>query len=166
MKTFNEARSMGKRFWFYALLSAAILLGMALFGVNMVGADGGGPCSGTYLVDLDQSIGIWTLTKDGTILVTDSAEQFIGFSHEQGAWINTGERQARATFIDLTFDPNGALPVGYARADATLAFAVGCDSLTGTLDLRVYSSIGDPLDPTGGFLIGDDIPFTGRRVNP
>lgn len=166
MNIIIEARNTGKRFWFYALLFAAILLVMALFGVNMVGADGGGPCYGTYLVDLDQSVGIWTLTKDGTMSVTDSAELFIGFSHEQGAWINTGDRQARVTFIDLTFDPNGSLPAGYARTDAEIAFGEGCDSLTGTLDLWVFSSAGDPLDPTTGFQIGDDIPFTGRRVNP
>jgi hypothetical protein len=166
MNTINEAGSMGKRFWFYALLSAAIVLGMALFGVNMAGADGGGPCYGTYLVDQGESVGIWTLTKDGTMSVTDSAEVFIGFSHEQGAWINTGDRQARATFINLTFNPNGSLPAGYARIDATLAFEEGCDSLSGTLDLRVYGSSGDPLDPNGGFQIGNDVPFTGRRVNP
>lgn len=166
MDAINEARSMGRRFWFYALVFAAILLLIGLSGVSMVSAEGGGPCYGTYLVDLDQSVGIWTLSKDGSVLVTDSAEQFIGFSHEQGAWTHTVERQARATFIDLTFDPNGPLPAGYARIDANLAFADGCDSLDGTLDIRVYGESGDPLDPTGGFQIADDIPFTGRRINP
>lgn len=111
-------------------------------------------------------MGIWTLTKDGTVSVTDSAEVFIGYSHAQGAWRNTGERQAKATFIDLTFDPNGPLPAGYARVDADIAFADGCDSLTGTIDLSVYGSTGHPLDPAGGFQVGQDIPFTGRRVNP
>jgi hypothetical protein len=133
---------------------------------NAAGPDGGGPCYGTYLVDLGQSVGIWTLSRDGTVQVTDSAEEFIGFSHEQGAWTHTDGQNAKATFIDMTFDTNGALPAGYARADAELAFGDGCDDLTGTLDLRAYGSAGDPLDPTDGFQIGEDIPFTGRRVNP
>jgi hypothetical protein len=153
----------------WLIIAAAIVLLLAIPATRSFaaeGQDGGGACYGTYFVDLGQSVGIWTLSKDGTVQITDSAEVFLGFSHEQGAWQHTGDREARATFIDLTFDPNGSLPAGYARADAELTYADGCDSLTGALDLRVYGSTGDPLDPNGGLLIGDDIPFNGRRVNP
>jgi hypothetical protein len=151
----KEVRNTHRKYWF---LAAAVFLIAGLFAVSMVGADGGGACYGTYLVDTGQTEGLWTLAKDGTVQVTDSAEVIFGFSHEQGAWKHTLDREAKATFLDFTFDPNSPSPVGYARVDADFVYSNDCNSLSGTLDLWIYGPSEDPLDrSTGGFQAGDDI---------
>jgi hypothetical protein len=123
-------------------------------------------CPGTYLVDLGQSAALWTLSEDGNFQGSDSAEIFLGFSHAQGAWEQTGVRTASATWLDISFDANAGTPAGYARVDADLVFSSDCETLSGTLDLRIYAPTEDPLDTTGTSPVIIDLPFTGRRINP
>ena len=169
MTTTNEAWSTGKKFWFYALLATVLIFVVGSFGVSAVNAQGGGACHGTYLVDIPDgnSVGIWTLSNDGTAQVTDSAELAYKFSHQQGAWEVVKGQKAKATFIDIDFDDSNSAPRGYARIDAGFAFGDRCETLAGTLDVWLYESTEDPLDlTTGGILENEDFAFTGRRVNP
>lgn len=168
MSTIYGARNKGRKFWFYAVLVVIMSLIVGLFGVSVVGAKGNGgrACYGTYLVDLGQSEGIWTLSKDGTVQVTDSAEVVFGFSHQQGSWKHTVAKEAKATWLDFAFDPDAVAPAGYSRIDADFVFGKGCDTFAGTLDRWSYGPGEDPLDRTTGGNGPFAATFTGRRVNP
>ena len=147
-------------------LASILLIIVGLAGANLAAAQGAAACDGTYLVEVGQSEALWSFSKDGIFQATDSAEIFLGFSHQQGAWRHAGANQAKATWLDFSFNPTASTPAGYARIDADLFFDNGCDTLTGTLGLRLYGPSDDPLDPAAGFPVGDDILFTGRRINP
>lgn len=150
---------------FIVAMATILLLIVGFTSVNIAGAKVK-TCDGTYLVDLGQSEALWTLSKDGVFHGTDSAELFLGFSHAQGAWRQTGVKTVKATWLDFNFDPYTEVPEGYGRIEADLIFGSDCDTFSGTLDLRLYGSLEDPLDPTEGFLALDDLSFSGRRINP
>jgi hypothetical protein len=88
------------------------------------------------------------------------------FGHQQGAWKSTGSRRAEVTWLHFRIDPNEPLPQGYGRVDAEMEFESDCESMDGTLDLRMYGFLEDPLDRTDGVLWVPDLGFTGRRINP
>jgi hypothetical protein len=165
MITKNISQNTGKLL-ILLVIATIILLIAGLTTASNAGAKGASSCFGTYLVDVTQSEGIWTLSQDGTVQVTDSNEQLFSFSHQQGSWESTGSKTAKMTFLDFTFDPDTSAHNGYARSDAELAFEKDCGSFSGALDLRIYGLSGDPLVPTGELLLIEDIGFTGRRVNP
>lgn len=153
---------------YWIFVAAIIILIVGSAGVSLAQDDVSGrrACSGTYLVDLGQSEALWTLSRDGAILITDSAEQVYGFSHQQGAWRRTSAGEIRATWLDFNFDANAPTPASYSRIDASLVFARDCDTFSGSLDLRNYLPTDDPLDPTGGEFVIEDVTFTGRVVEP
>ena len=154
-----------KKFGFITLLVVAVL------GIGVVGAEnitlGGGDCYGTYVVDVGAWQGIWTFSKDGTFQGTNSAEQVFDFSHQQGAWTHSMDRNIRATWIDFTYDKRGN-PTAFGRDDAELTFENGCQYLKGTTDVRIYGLTEDPLDPTGGSPVRDlqGVEITGQKLNP
>ena len=148
-----------------------LLVVIGLVSVSFAGARGAASCDGTYLVVIgqgeSQTEALWTFSKDGTFQGTDSAQIAFNFSHQQGVWTHTGANKAKATWLDFNFATSPEpKPDSYARVDAELAFDHGCDTLSGTLDLRFYALGQDPLDPKGGSYINQDVPFTGRRLNP
>lgn len=99
---------------------------------------------------------------DGTIQVTDSQELEIDLTHAQGAWQRAGAREVKAMWLAFLMDAG----LSYGRVDADITFENGCDTLKGTFDVRTYTIDQDPLDPTGGTPLVDNISFTGRRINP
>jgi hypothetical protein len=130
---------------------------------------GGGCIPGTYLVEQDDGTqSLWTLSADGTLHITSSAEEALGFSHEQGIWESRGSRRAEAVTLDFNFafaGPTVFPPAAVARVDARLAFSKKCTSMNGTFELRFFDvDIEDPLDPSTD--LEDSIPgtFTGRRL--
>lgn len=102
------------------------------FVVGLPAAEGkGGLCHGTYLMDQGATgEGLVTMTSDGTVQVTDSAQGEAGYSHRQGAWQKVSKQQVTATWMAFSFGP----PAGYGRVDAAITFDVDCGGLTGTLD--------------------------------
>ena len=105
---------------------------MGVFGINEAGAKsngkGRGACYDTYLVDnpAGESEGIWTLSQDGTVQVTDSVQELFCFSHQQGVWRHKTGREAKATFINFTFNPNGSEPAGY---ECNLSYRFGISAI-------------------------------------
>ena len=85
---------------------------------------------GTYLVEQgDGTQSLWTLSKDGDVHITSSAEAALQFSHEQGVWRQSGARTAKITTLDFSFGPqvNGEEPpLAIARVDAQLTFLEAC----------------------------------------
>ena len=169
MITERNTRNMGRAF-VYIVIATVLLLFMGIVTTNIAGAKKVYSCTGTYLVDIGEgetrTEGIWTISQDGTFQGTDSAEQVFGFSQQQGAWVSNGSYQAKATWLDFSFDPNLPTPGGYVRVDAEFIFGSDCESMTGTLDVWFYLDTEDPLDRTTGGTSSSDISFTGRRVNP
>ena len=141
-------QKMGKVFISVAIATVLLLI-VGFATAKIAGAKKVSSCVGTYLVELveSESEAIWTISQDGTFQGTDSAEQAVGFSHQQGAWESAGSKRAKATWLDFLFDPD---PYSYARVDAKLAFGSDCESMTGTLDGWVYEPSEDPLDRTTG----------------
>jgi hypothetical protein len=123
-------------------------------------------CTGTYLVtgalgDLQ----LWSFSDEGTIQVTNSAEDEQAFSHGQGAWrrLRSGGG-VHLTILDFPVD--GVIPPStMARVDAALTFGRSCATLSGELSLRFYSlPAEDPLNPAAGTHVLTET-FTGRLVN-
>ena len=122
-------------------------------------------CTGTYLVDLPTSQGIWTLFKDGNFQGTDSAEDFWSFSHGQGSW-KYSNGATKMSYLDYDVDGVEA-PTGMARFDATLTFSNQCRDVSGVGTLYFFdtTSGGDPLNINTAFGTAPGINFTGRRLN-
>lgn len=125
---------------------------------------------GSYLVEQsDGTQSLWTLTADGTLHITSSAEAALGFSHEQGIWEAKGPRRVAAVALDFNFvlaaPGSGVPPAAVARVDARLAFSKKCTLLKGSFELRFFDvDTEDPLDPSTD--LGDSISetITGRRL--
>ena len=152
---------------FIALLASILLFITGLTSANLVKARGAAPCDGTYLVEYSEIKNLWSLSKDGTVQVTDTQELELNLSHAQGAWQRAGARKVKAIWLAFLID--SSFPgLSYGRVDADITFEYGCDTIKGTFDVREYSINEDPLDPTGVNPIpgAEDIPFTGRRINP
>lgn len=149
---------------FLVFIAAVLLLIVGYATAEIAGAKKANTCFGTYLVDVTESEALWTISQDGMFQGTDSAEQTLIFSHQQGAWVSTGSNKAKATWLDF---PTAPAAHSYARVDAELTFGSDCESMTGTFDVWLYLPSEDPLDrTTGGEQVIYDRPFAGRRVNP
>jgi len=125
---------------------------------------------GTYLVKEGSGTqSLWTLSQDGTLQITSSAEVAFNFSHLQGAWRQTSRGRAKAVALDFDFisSPiaNGAPPAAIARLDISISFSKECDGMEGNLALRFFDSkTEDPLDPSTGAGAPALDNFLGRRV--
>jgi hypothetical protein len=112
-----------------------------------------GCIAGTYLVKEGSGTqGLWTLSADGTLQITSSAEVAFNFSHIQGAWRPDSWRRAKAVAIDFNFIPapvgDGAPPAAIARIDIAMLFSRECDEMEGELELRFFDpEMEDPLSP-------------------
>jgi hypothetical protein len=164
MNTVSIFQNIDKKIIFVAV--ATILLAMVgLASVNLAQARGAASCDGTYLIEYPGTNNLWTFSKDGTVQVTDTQELDINLSHAQGVWQLSGASGIKATWLAFLGNPD-TTEIPYGRVDAEITFENGCDTLQGTFDARQYKFEEDPLDPTGGELIADNISFTGRRINP
>jgi hypothetical protein len=129
-----------------------------------------GCIAGTYLVKEGSGTqGVWTLSADGTLQITSSAEVAFNFSHIQGAWRPDSRRRAKAVAIDFNFIPvpvgNGALPAAIARIDIAMSFSRECNEMEGELELRFFDpETEDPLEPATGTGAPTIINFMGRRI--
>jgi hypothetical protein len=125
---------------------------------------------GTYLVKEGSGTqSLWTLSVDGTLHITSSAEVAFNFSHLQGAWQQRGRGQAKAVALDFDFisSPigNGAPPASIARIDISISFSRECNEIEGNLELRFFDpKTEDPLDPATGAGEPAVDGFVGRRV--
>ena len=143
-------------------VATVLLVIVGLTSVNMAEARGAASCDGTYLVEYSEIKNLWTFSKDGTVQVTDTQELDLNLSHSQGAWQIDGANDIKATWLAFLKMPD----LSYVRVDADITFEKGCDTLTGTFNARQYLIEQDPLDPTGGTLVAENISFTGRRISP
>jgi len=125
---------------------------------------------GAYLVKEGSGTqSLWTLSEDGTLHITSSAEVAFNFSHLQGAWRHSGRGRAKAVALDFDFISNpigdGAPPASIARIDISISFSQECNEIEGNLELRFFDpKTEDPLDPTTSAGIPTADSFTGRRV--
>jgi hypothetical protein len=125
---------------------------------------------GTYLVKEGSGTqSLWTLSQDGTLQITSSAEVAFNFSHLQGAWrqISRGRAQAVALDFDFMSNPiaNGAPPAAIARLDIFISFTKECGCVEGNLELRFFDpKTEDPLDPSTSAGAPAIDTFVGRRV--
>jgi hypothetical protein len=124
---------------------------------------------GTYLVKEGSGTqSLWTLSEDGTLHITSSAEVAFNFSHLQGAWRQSRRGQAKAVALDFDFISNpigdGAPPASIARIDISITFSRECNEIEGNLELRFFDpKTEDPLDAAGAGATAIDT-FVGRRV--
>ena len=96
----------------------------------------------------------------GTMSVVDSGQGTIGFTAAQGAWDcqdKHGKRLLRATGLD--FNTAGDMVF---RTDYEATFDTRADTIAGTVALRSFPLMADPLGGAGT-LIGT-FGFTGRRI--
>lgn len=161
---------MVSRLVFAAIVGCGCVLAILAFPRPCPGDPGAHACMpGTYLVEQDDGTqSVWTLSRDGEVHITSSAEAALQFSHEQGVWKQSGARIAKVTTLDFSFGPpvNGEEPpLAIARVDARLTFFDACHRVAGSFELRFFDPQSeDALDPstdTGEPLIGM---FTGRRL--
>jgi hypothetical protein len=125
---------------------------------------------GTYLVKEGSGTqSLWTLSEDGTLHITSSAEVAFNFSPLQGAWRQSGRGQAKAVALDFDFISNpigdGAPPASIARLDISISFSRECNEIEGDLELRFFDpKTEDPLDPATSAGMPTTDSFTGRRI--
>jgi hypothetical protein len=151
----------------FVLSIPPFLLNSTIVGSRDTGAQGG--CfPGTYLVvEGSGTQSLWTLSHDGALQVTSSAERAFGFSHIQGVWKKTGARDAKARGLDFNFNEtpvnSGVPPSQIARLDIVMSFADKCEEMEGSFELRVFNPNDDPLDSNRP--VGASDTFSGRRVS-
>ena len=151
----------------FVLSTPPFLLNSTIVGSRDTAAQGG--CfPGTYLVvEGSGTQSLWTLSHDGALQVTSSAERAFGFSHIQGVWKKTGARDAKARGLDFNFSEtpvnSGVPPSNIARLDIVMSFADKCEEMEGSFELRVFNPSDDPLDSNGSVAASDT--FSGRRFS-
>jgi len=100
------------------------------------------------------------LNVQGTMSVIDSTQGTVGFTAAQGAWdchVQHGQRELRATALD--FNTAGDT---IARTDYQATFDPHSETIAGTITLRSFPLLSDPLG-SGGTVIGT-FAFTGQRI--
>lgn len=119
-----------------------------------------------YGIDQTGSHIVWSLSAGGTFQGTNSAELNVGFGSQIGNWeiVDDDPVAARATYLNFIFDPGAFPPVLIGRVDISMEFDPSCETIHGTVELRLYDEADDPLDPSAGILINDDGTFQGRRI--
>jgi hypothetical protein len=148
----------------------ALSLVVAGFSVPQPSEARDGCIPGTYLVrEGGGTQSLWTLSEDGTLYITSSAEVAFNFSHLQGAWQQIRRGQAKAVALDFDFISSpigdGAPPASVARIDISISFSRECNEIEGNLELRFFDpKTEDPLDPTTSAGVPTTDGFIGRRV--
>lgn len=151
----------------FVLSIPPFLLSSTIVSSRGTGAQGG--CfAGTYLVvEGSGTQSLWTLSQDGGVQITSSAERAFDFSHIQGVWEKTGARDAKARGLDFNFSDtpvNGGVPPSQiARLDILMKFAPGCGEMEGAFELRAFGPNDDPLASDAPAVAFDT--FFGRRVS-
>ncbi len=144
------------------LLFAFLLLG---FSATLLANDFPGNCAGTYLIQEGSGAqSLWTFGKDGSFLGTSSTQRVFNFSSQQGVWENNGSGDAKAVFLDFSFDASGVL-LNIGRVDIVVhTVGHGCANIAGSFSLRFFEAGEDPLNP--GSDTGTPITdiFTGRLL--
>jgi hypothetical protein len=156
----------------YRLVILASVLSIVAFSLNSTSAsprDTGaqrGCFPGLYLVvEGSGTQSLWTLSRDGGLQITSSAERAFGFSHIQGVWKKSGARVAKAMGLDFNFKEtamNGVPPAQITRLDIFMRFADRCEEMEGSFELRAFNPNDDPLDSNTPAIASDT--FFGRRV--
>jgi len=147
--------------------ASALFFALLLTGFSATLLASGFPenCAGTYLNQEGSGAqSIWTFGKDGSFLGTSSTQRAFNFSSQQGVWENDGSGDAKAVFLDFSFDAGGAL-LNIGRVDIVLhTVGQGCANIAGSFSLRFFEAGEDPLNPASdtGTPITDT--FTGRRL--
>jgi hypothetical protein len=144
-----------------------ILFVMLIQGTTSFAAGKSGCMTGTYLVQEGSGTqSLWTFSKDGTILISSSAQGPLNFGDIQGAWKQTGNKAAHVTALDFNYGST-SVPAAVARIDVVATFSNQCTRMQGSFSLRFFTpGIEDPLDPSTdtGAPITDT--FAGRKVLP
>ncbi len=86
---------------------------------------GGGPARSNLL----------TLTSDGLVVWSGGIATFSG---GHGAWVRTGDHQARFTFMILRRSPVGDF-IGTAKSRGTIVFDAGFNTLQGTIQVDSFN---------------------------
>jgi hypothetical protein len=150
-----------------AVVALGMLTALLLLTVQAGAASSGSrfpKCAGTYLYVGDAGdYQLWTFSADGTAQLTNSTEDVFAFTHEQGAWRQLPSGVVHLTTLDFPVD-NAVTPATISRVDASVTFAAGCATFSGSLELRTYSIPSqDPLDPAdGSHVLFED--FSARQV--
>jgi len=153
---------------FFTLVALSFVL--VGFSVPQLSEARDGCIPSTYLVKEGSGTqSLWTLSEDGTLQITTSAQVAFNFSHLQGAWRQIRRDWAKAAALDFDFisSPigNGALPAAIARIDISISFSKECDEIKGNLELRFFDpQTEDPLNPVTGAGEPAIDDFVGRRV--
>lgn len=120
---------------------------------------------GTFLVQEGNGAqSLWTFSPGGVMFITSSAQEALSFTDEQGAWKKTGSREAVATALDFSFNPDGSL-ANIAKVNSDIIFTGrGCGNIEGSFTVSFYAPGVDPLDPdsTPENVVSDT--FAGKRV--
>ena len=111
--------------------------------------------AGTYLVAREPDAGtsrILTIFADGNLSSIQSI-QFNGgaagggFSNQQGVWKRVGTREIRSTILDLSYDFQTGEFLGMAVASYDLQFDKTFQTVTGTVEGKIFSPGIDPMNP-------------------
>ncbi len=120
---------------------------------------------GTFLVQEGNGAqSLWTFSPGGVMFITSSAQEALSFTDEQGAWKKTGKREAVATALDFSFNPDGSL-ANIAKVNSDIIFTGrSCGNIEGSFTVSFYAPGVDPLDPdsTPENVVSDT--FAGKRV--
>ena len=132
---------------------------------NVFAAPSASCIPGAYLVkEGSGTYSLWTISRDGTIQSSSSAQSVFHFSDAHGAWRQTRSLEAKATLLDFTFGV-ATPPDSIARVDITFQFSKKCTTLEGSFAVRFFDpNTEDPLDVNSD--TGDPVTdtFTGRRI--
>lgn len=111
--------------------------------------------AGTYIVAREPDAGpsrILTIFADGNLSSIQSI-QFNGgaagggFSNQQGVWKRVGPREIRATVLDLSYDFETGDFLGMTAATYNLQFDKTFQTVTGSVEGKIFSPGIDPLNP-------------------
>jgi hypothetical protein len=134
-----------------ALALAALVGGACGCGSHEAQAEGAketAACvTGSYLMQEGSGTrSLWTFAADGTFLGTSSAQPLLRFSDHHGSWKVVNDNEIHATFLDFSFDAQGAL-TNIARVDSTLTIDGACQKLNGSFTVRFFEQGEDPFSP-------------------
>jgi hypothetical protein len=108
------------------------------------------------------SRGVFTFHADFTMSAIDSGQggPTFFFSSQLGSWKPDAQGGLVARTIDFDFPPNADV----ARLDYTVKFSADGTQISGTITLRTFPLLSNPLDG-GGTIVGS-FTFVGNLVTP
>ena len=115
--------------------------------------------TGTYLTTITNANGdfasrsILTFFGDGNLSTIDSSQggvpaTFNPFTDSQGTWQCTGDQTFVATVLNFPLPGSNGNVVGLARLDIAATVDQETQGLEGTIELRFFKLLDDPLNPT------------------